>query len=39
MADRQADRELQMFKMKQDASSRKADLFKALFGLGTAFMI
>lgn len=39
MADRQADRELQMFKMRQDASGRKADLFKALFGLGTAFMI
>ena len=49
-ADRKADREMQMlnaaqdrelkrFELEQGNSSRRADLFKALFGLGTAFMI
>lgn len=39
MDDRQADRELKLFELKQQGSNRKADLFKALFGLGSAFMI
>ena len=38
-ADRQAERELKMFEMKQNSSNRKAELFQALFGLGSAFMI
>lgn len=33
------DRELKRFELDQGNKSRKADLFKALFGLGSAFMI
>ena len=38
-ADRALEREMEMFKIDRDSGSRKAELFKALFGLGSAFMI
>ena len=38
-ADRALDREMEMFKIDRDSGSRKTELFKALFGLGSAFMI
>ena len=37
--DRALEREMRMFEMEEKGKGRKAELFKALFGLGTAFMI
>ena len=38
-ADRALDREMQMYKIDADKATRKQELFQALFGLGSAFMI
>jgi len=38
-ADRALEREMRMFEMDEKNKGRKAELFQALFGLGTAFMI
>lgn len=38
-ADRALEREMEMFKIDKESGSRKAELWKALFGLGSAFMI
>ena len=38
-ADRALEREMQMYKINADKATRKQELFQALFGLGTAFMI
>ena len=38
-ADRALEREMRMFEMEEKNKGRKAELFQALFGLGTAFMI
>jgi hypothetical protein len=38
-ADRSLEREMRMYEIDEKGSNRKAELFKALFGLGSAFMI
>lgn len=38
-ADRSLEREMRMFEIDEKGSNRKAELFKALFGLGSAFII